>query len=63
MMRFFNILGRLWLFGLATWTLCLVLSMGDAGTVWIYAYLIVLWDLFAALGLFIMVKVLKVTSI
>jgi hypothetical protein len=63
MIRIFNILGRLWLFGLAIWTLCLVLSIGNAGTVWTFAYLIVLWDIFAALGLFVMVRILKVASI
>ncbi|HWQ20138.1 MAG TPA: hypothetical protein VN455_10210 [Methanotrichaceae archaeon] len=63
MMRIFNILGRLWLFGLAIWTLCLILSMGNAGTIWIFAYVIVLWDLLAAMGLFVLVKMLKVRSI
>jgi len=63
MMRSINILGKLWLFGLAAWTLCLVLCMGDAGTVWTISYLMVIWDLIAALGLFIMVRVLNMESL
>ncbi len=61
--RIIKILGRLWLFGLTAWTLGLILSIGDAGTVWTFAYLIVLWDLMAALGLLVIVKIMNIRSL